>query len=99
MDPLVELIKLQFMPLSIILSPKIHLVRILGPELVDEELRLIEYLGQEEEVEEVLLGLFIVQLEIKFDLLIIVIIFFRRICQIKFDLGLLDYYFMNRNLV
>ena len=60
MDPLVELIKLQFMPLSIILSPQIHLVRILGPELVDKELRLIEYLGQEEEVEEVLLGLFIV---------------------------------------
>ena len=87
------------MPFAIILSPQIHLIGILRPKLVDKELRLIEYLGQEEEVEKVLLGLLIVQLEIKFDLLIIVLIIFRRVRQIKFDLGLLNYYFVDRNLV
>ena len=48
------------MTLPIILGPQIHLVGILRPELVDKELRLIEYLGQEEQIEEILLGLLIV---------------------------------------
>ena len=48
MDPLVELIKLQFMSLPIVLSPQIHLVGIFGPKLVNKELRLIKYLRQEE---------------------------------------------------
>ena len=48
MDPLIELIKLQFMSLPIVLSPQIHLVGIFGPKLVNKELRLIKYLRQEE---------------------------------------------------